>query len=369
LRDEDYMKLALRLARRGLGNTSPNPMVGAVIVKGGRIIGRGYHHYFGGNHAEVDAIKHSVEDVTGATMYVNMEPCFHYGKTPPCVDAVINNKITKVVIGMQDPDLRVNGKSIDKLKRASIETVVGVLEEECQVMNEAYIKHRSTGIPFVTVKFAQTLDGRIAATDGSSRWIASPESLKLAHRLRATHDAILAGVNNVLIDNPELTLRLVKGRSPTRIILDSKLRIPLEAKVLQEQEKAPTIIATTPAADDDKLAVLRERGIEVIIVATDLQGGVDLGRLLSTLGERDTTSILVEGGSRVITSFIRCNLVDRLVVIVAPKILGKGLESIGDLDIENINQALSLSFEKTYRLGNDFVVEAKINPDDTTRTS
>ena len=365
MRDEDYMKLALRLARRGLGNTSPNPMVGAVIVKGGRIIGRGYHHYFGGNHAEVDAIKHSVEDVTGATMYVNMEPCFHYGKTPPCVDAVINNKITKVVIGMQDPDLRVNGKSIDKLKQASIETVVGVLEEECRVMNEAYIKHRSTGIPFVTVKFAQTLDGRIAAADGSSRWIASPESLKLAHRLRATHDAILAGVNNVLIDNPELTLRLVKGRSPTRIILDSKLRIPLEAKVFQEQEKAPTIIATTPAADDGKLAVLRERGIEVIIVATDLQGGVDLGRLLSTLGERDITSILVEGGSRVITSFIRRNLFDRLVVIVAPKILGKGLESIGDLNIENINQALSLSFEKTYRLGNDFVVEARINPPDT----
>jgi diaminohydroxyphosphoribosylaminopyrimidine deaminase/5-amino-6-(5-phosphoribosylamino)uracil reductase len=365
LRDEDYMKLALRLARRGLGKTSPNPMVGTIIVSNDEVIGQGYHHYFGGRHAEVDAIENASEDVAGATMYVTLEPCFHFGKTPPCVDAVIGRKLAKVVIGMQDPDPRVSGKSIDKLKQAGIETVVGTLEEECRALNEAYIKHRSTGIPYVTVKFAQTLDGRIAAADGSSRWIACPESLKLAHRLRATHDAILAGVNNILVDNPELTLRLLKGKSPIRIILDSKLRIPLEARVIQEQDKAPTIIVTTPAADDDKLAVLRERGIEVIIVATDLQGGVDLARLLPVLGERDITSILVEGGSRVITSFIRRNLVDRIVAIVAPKILGSGLESIGDLNIENINQALSLSFEKTYPLGGDFVVEARINPRDT----
>ena len=360
MRDEDYMKLALRLARRGLGKTSPNPMVGAVIVKDDRIIAHGYHHYFGGKHAEIDALDNASDEVAGTTMYVTLEPCFHIGKTPPCVDAVIASKIGKIVIGMQDPDPRVSGKSIEKLKHNEIETEVGILEEECRTLNEAYIKHRSTGIPFVTVKFAQTLDGRIAAADGSSRWIASPSSLKLAHRLRATHDAILVGVNNVLTDNPELTLRLVKGRSPTRIILDSKLRIPLEAKVLQDQEKAATIIATTPAADDDRLANLRERGIEVIFVATDLQGGVDIARLLAVLGERDITSILVEGGSRVITSFIRRNLVDRLVAIIAPKILGRGLESIGDLNIENINQALSLSFDKTYRLGDDFVVEANI---------
>jgi len=361
LRDEDYMKLTLRLARRGLGKTSPNPMVGAVIVKDDHIIAQGYHHYFGGKHAEVDAIENSSEDITGATMYVNLEPCFHYGKTPPCVDAVIDNKIGKVVIGTQDPDPHVSGSSIEKLKQEGIKTIVGVLEAECHSLNEAYIKHRSTGLPFITVKFAQTLDGRIAAADGSSRWIASPDSLKLAHRLRATHDAILAGIGNILEDDPELTLRLVKGRSPTRIILDSKLRIPLEAKVLQDQAKAPTIIATTPAADDDKLAVLRDRGIEVIIVATDLGGGVDMVRLLPVLGERDITSVLVEGGSRVITSFIRHNLVDHLVAVVAPKILGKGLESIGDLNIESIDQALNLSFEKTYRLGADFVIEARIN--------
>ena len=360
LRDEDYMKIALRLARRGLGKTSPNPLVGAVIVKHERIIAQGYHHYFGGKHAEIDALDNANDDVTGATMYVTLEPCFHYGKTPPCVDAVIAGKIGKIVIGMQDPDPRVSGKSIEKLQQNGVETAVGVLEEECRKLNETYIKHRATGIPFVTVKFAQTLDGRIAAADGSSRWVASPSSLKLAHRLRATHDAILAGIGNVLIDDPELTLRLVKGRSPTRIILDSKLRIPLEAKVLRDQEKAATIIVTTPAADDDKLAALRERGIEVLFVAADLQGGVDIARLLAVLGQRDITSILVEGGSKVATSFIRRNLVDRLVAVIAPKILGKGIESIGDLNIENINRALNLSFEKTYRLGDDLIVEANI---------
>lgn len=354
------MKIALRLARRGLGKTSPNPIVGAVIVKDDRIIGRGYHRYFGGKHAEVNAIEDASDDIVGMTMYVTLEPCFHYGKTPPCVDVVIEAKPGRVVIGMQDPDPRVSGRSIEKLKRSGIETVVGVLEDECRSLNEAYIKHRSTGIPFITMKFAQTLDGRIAAADGSSRWVASPESLKLAHKLRATHDVILAGVNNVIIDDPELTLRLVRGRSPIRVILDSKLRIPLDAKVLRDQEKATTIIATTPAADDDKMATLRESGIEVMTVATDLQGGVDIARLMAMLGARDITSVLVEGGSRVFTSFLRKGLVDRLVAIIAPKILGTGLDTIGDLNLQNINEALKLTFEKTYCLGDDIVVEARV---------
>ena len=362
--DEKYMKLALRLARRGLGRTSPNPMVGAVIVKNDRIIGKGYHHYFGGKHAEIDAIESTEEDIAGATLYISLEPCFHYGKTPPCVDAIINSKIGRVIIGTKDPDPRVNGKSIEKLKQKGIETLVGVLEKECRSLNEAYNKHRTAGLPFVTVKFAQTLDGRIATASGHSRWISSPESLKLAHKLRATHDAILAGIGNVLKDDPELTTRLVKGRNPARIILDSKLRIPLEAKVLQDQEKATTIIATTPAADDEKLAILKEQGIEIVIVASDLRGGVDIARLLATLGERDITSILVEGGSRIITSFLRRGLVDKLVAIIAPKILGKGIETVGDLNIESVDQALKLFFEKTYRLGDDFIIEARISPRD-----
>jgi diaminohydroxyphosphoribosylaminopyrimidine deaminase/5-amino-6-(5-phosphoribosylamino)uracil reductase len=362
LHDEDYMKLALRLARRGLGKTSPNPMVGVVIVKNDRIMGQGYHHCFGGKHAEIDAIDNAREDIAGTTMYITLEPCFHYGKTPPCVDRVIGCKPAKVVIGMQDPDARVSGKSIEKLKQNGIEVVVGVLEDRCRALNEAYVKHRSTGIPFVTVKFAQSLDGRIATASGNSRWISSPESLKLAHSLRATHDAIITGIGNILKDDPELTTRLVKGRSPVRIVLDSKLRIPPEAKVLRDQEKAPTIIATTPAADDEKLAALRERGINVIIVAADLTGGVDIVRLLTALGERDFTSVLVEGGSRVITSFLRRGLADRLVAIVAPKITGRGIETIGNLDIIDINEALKLTFERVYRSGVDIVAEARINP-------
>jgi len=357
--DEEFMQIALRLARRGLGKTSPNPMVGAVIVKYGRLIARGYHHAFGKDHAEVDALKHATESVNGATMYVTLEPCRHFGKTPPCTSAIIENKISKVVIGMADPDPRMQGGSIKLLNSHGIETKVGVLESACRALNEKYIKHRSTGLPWVTMKFAQTLDGRIASSNGLSRWIASPESLKLAHKLRAEHDAILAGINNVLLDNPELTLRLVKGRSPARIILDSKLRIPLDAKVLTGQDKARTLVAATPAAPKEKAAALKERGIEVLVIPADEEGRVDLKNLLETLGKRNISSLLVEGGGEVYTSFLKLGLVDKIVGIIAPKILGRGLDTIHDLYIDDINKALPFSFDKIYRSGKDIVVEGR----------
>jgi diaminohydroxyphosphoribosylaminopyrimidine deaminase/5-amino-6-(5-phosphoribosylamino)uracil reductase len=354
-----FMRQALRLARRGLGKTSPNPMVGAVIVKEGRVIARGYHRLFGGDHAEVDALKNAAEDVTGAVLYITLEPCFHYGKTPPCVDAVINSKIGKVVIGMPDPDPRVNGRSIEKLKQKGIELVVGVLEDECRSLNEAYVKHRSTGLPYVTIKFAQTLDGRIATAQGRSRWISSPESLKLAHKLRATHDAILAGIGNVLKDDPGLTTRLVKGRNPVRVILDSRLRIPLDARVLTGQAAARTLVAATPAADKSKLAALRRLGIEVLTVPPDASGRVDLKELLKTLAQRQISSLLVEGGAEVITSFLRLDLVDKVIAIIAPKIMGKGTETVGELNITDISKALKLSFTRVYRSGEDIVVEGR----------
>lgn len=353
------MREALKLARRGLGKVSPNPMVGAVIVKGGRIIARGYHHAFGKDHAEVDALKHAAEDVTRATMYVTLEPCRHYGKTPPCTDAIIWHHIDKVVIGMLDPDEKMRGGSVKLLNEHGIKTEVGVLEDECKKLNEKYIKHRTTGLPYVTLKFAQTLDGRIASADGSSRWIASPESLKLAHRLRAENDAILAGINNVLIDNPELTLRLVKGRSPTRIILDSRLRIPLSTKVLADQDKAKTIIATTPAAPEDKIARLKAMGIETLVIPADNENRVDIRQLLETLGKRDISSLLVEGGGLIYTSFLKLGLIDKIVGIIAPKILGKGRDTVRDLAINDINKALPLIFEKVYRSGADIIIEAK----------
>jgi diaminohydroxyphosphoribosylaminopyrimidine deaminase/5-amino-6-(5-phosphoribosylamino)uracil reductase len=358
--DEKYMRQALRLARKGLGKTSPNPMVGAVIVKEGRIIGQGYHGYFGGDHAEIDALKSAAEDVSGATMYVTLEPCRHWGKTPPCTDAIIKNGIGKVDIGMLDPFPEMRGKSVEILTQHGIETGVGILEKECRSLNEAYLKYITTGLPFVTVKFAQTLDGRIATAQGSSRWISSPESLKLAHKLRAQHDAIMVGVGTVLADNPELTVRLVRGRNPTRIILDSKLRVPLDAKVLKNQEAARTLVATTPAADKAKLAALRRMGIEVLTMPPDAQGQVDLGKLLKTLAQRQISSLMVEGGAETITSFLRLNLADKIIAIIAPKIMGTGTDAVGELNITDISKALKLSFKRVYRSGEDIVVEGRV---------
>jgi diaminohydroxyphosphoribosylaminopyrimidine deaminase/5-amino-6-(5-phosphoribosylamino)uracil reductase len=357
--DEKYMRRALGLARRGVGKTSPNPMVGAVIVKGGRIIGEGYHRGFGKDHAEVDALKHAKEDVAGATLYVTLEPCRHYGKTPPCTDAIIKSKIGRLVIGMLDPDPRMQGGSVKLLEQKGIKTTVGVLESDCFKLNEKYIKHRTSGVPYVTIKFAQTLDGRIATAQGNSRWIASPPSLKLAHKLRATNDAILAGVNNVIKDDPELTTRLVKGRNPLRIILDSKLRIPLDAKVLTAQDKAKTIVAATPAAAKEKRAALQKMGIEILIVPADKDGRVDLKKLLNTLGGREITSLLVEGGGEVFTSFLRLGLWDKVVAIIAPKILGKGTDTVGELNITDLSKALKLKFTRVYRSGEDIVVEGE----------
>ena len=357
--DEEYMRQALRLARKGLGKTSPNPMVGAVIVKEGRIIGQGYHRYFGGDHAEIDALKNAKEDVGGATMYVTLEPCRHWGKTPPCTDAIIKNGIGKVVIGMLDPFPEMRGKSVEMLNQHGIETTVGVLEKECCALNEAYLKYVTAGVPFVTVKFAQTLDGRISTPQGGSPWISSPESLKLAHKLRATHDAILVGVGTVLADNPQLTVRLVKGKNPTRIILDSKLRVPLDAKVLTEQEKARTLMAATPAADKSKLAALQRMGIEVLIVPPDADGRVDLKQLMKTLALRQISSLLVEGGAETITSFLRLNLADRIIAIIAPKLAGRGKEAVGELDITDVSKTLEFSFTRVYRSGEDIVVEGR----------
>jgi diaminohydroxyphosphoribosylaminopyrimidine deaminase/5-amino-6-(5-phosphoribosylamino)uracil reductase len=358
--DEQFMREALKLARRGLGSTSPNPMVGAVIVKEGRIIARGYHHAVGRDHAEVDALKHAKEDVAGATLYVTLEPCRHYGRTPPCTSAVIEHKIARVVIGMLDPDEKMRGGSVTLLNNNGVATAVGVLEDECRALNEKYIKHRTTGLPYVTMKFAQTLDGRIASASGASRWVvASPETLKIGHKLRAENDAILAGIENVLLDDPELTLRLVKGRSPTRIILDSRLRIPLNAKVLANQETARTLVATTPAAPKEKAAALKAKGIEVVTVPADEAGRVDLKKLLKMLGERQITSLLVEGGGEVYTSFLKLGLVDKITAIIAPKILGRGRDTVRDLQINDINKAIPLVYDKVYRSGEDIVMEIK----------
>ena len=361
LNDEYYMKMALRLAQRGLGNTSPNPMVGALIVKGGKIIGRGYHKRFGGPHAEINAIREAKDDLNGATLYVTLEPCCHKGKkTPPCLDTLLKYNWKRVVIGTADPNPKVNGRSIEILRQKGIETKVGVLQEECRRLNEVYFKYIQTGTPFVTLKFAQTLDGRIATATGDSRWISSELSLKGAHRLRSLYDAVLVGVGTVLKDDPQLTVRLVKGRNPLRVVADSRLRIPLNSKILKDLEIAPTTIVTTPQADREKASSLKRMGIEVLMVEEDSEGMVDLKDLLQKLGKKNVSSVLVEGGATTITSFIRQELADTVIAIVAPKIMGKGVEAVGDLGILKVDRALKLSFDKVYRKGEDVIIEARI---------
>ena len=357
--DQVFMRRALGLARRGLGKTSPNPMVGAVIVRDGRVIAEGYHHFYGGDHAEVDAIKHATEDITGATMYVTLEPCHHYGKTPPCVDALIREKLGRVVIAMQDPDTRVAGRSIRKLEERGIPTVVGVLEAESRALNEAYIKHRTTGLPFVTLKWAQSLDGRIATVCGDSKWITSLPSRKLSHWLRATHDAILVGARTVITDDPELTVRHVKGRNPLRVVLDSHLRIPTDARLLNGLDKARTLVAVTGAADQARIPALKEKGVEIIEVPENESGLADIYHVLEMLGKQGVTSVLVEGGASVLTAFLGSGLVDKFYVFVAPRIIGKGIEAIGDLDIDQVAHAVPLRIEHVRRSGTDVLIVAR----------
>ncbi len=360
LTDEFYMNRALKLARKGEAWVSPNPMVGAVIVKGNRIIGEGYHEKFGGSHAETNAALRSSEPIDGSTFYITLEPCTHYGKTPPCVERLISLKPARVVIGTPDPNPLVCGKGIKALSEHGIDTTVGVLEDACKELNERFFKFIQTRIPFVTLKFAQTLDGKIATASGHSKWISSLPSRRFAHRLRSIHDAVLVGVGTVLQDDPELTVRLTRGRSPVRIIVDSRLRIPLHANVLKHQGTAKTIIATTKGADPEKRTLLTDMGLDVMLIGEDSRHRVDMQSLLEKLGKKEISSVLVEGGAAVITTVLREQLADRAVVIVAPKIAGKGIEAVGDLGIEKMDDALGFRYKKIIRKGNDLVIDGKI---------
>jgi len=358
--DEFYMRRALRLAQKGGAWVSPNPMVGAVIVKEHRIIAEGYHQIFGGNHAEVNAINHASETIDGSTIYVNLEPCTHYGKTPPCCESIIACKPARVVIGTPDPNPIISGRGIEALKRHGIETTVGVLEESCRRLNERFFKFIQTGTPFVTLKFAQTIDGRIATAAGHSRWISSEKSLRFAHMLRSHHDAVLVGVGTLLQDDPELTVRLIRGRNPVRIVVDSRLRISPDAQALKNQTIAKTMIATTIHAGSEKRARLAEMGIETMLVEHDNDRRVDLTKLFVELGKRNISSVLVEGGAAIITSLLKAKLPDRVVIVIAPKIVGKGVEAVGDLKIQSMDESLRLAYRKIRRLGDDLIIDARI---------
>ncbi len=329
-------------------------MVGAVVVKDGEIVSQGYHKRFGGRHAEVEAFRAAPDAVRGGTLYVNLEPCSHYGKQPPCVESIVRHGIRRVVIGASDPNPLVNGKGIAFLQEHGIEVRCGVLEDACKQLNEAYYKHIRTGLPFVALKIAQTLDARISARAGAQTWITSDEARRYVHRLRRGYDAVLVGVETVLVDNPQLTVRLVRGRHPRRVVLDSRLRIPLEAHLVRDAEVGRTILATTVQAPPDKIETLRRRGVSVWPFEPEADGRVPLKPLLEKMGKEGIASVLVEGGARVFTSFLRVGLVDRLLFLVAPRIFGAGTPAFDPLQLDS--RTFELKEVETRRIGTDLLV-------------
>jgi len=360
MNDEQYMKLALKLAAKGKGYASPNPMVGAVLVKNDQIIGQGYHQCCGQNHAEINAFADVGKNVAGATLYVTLEPCSHYGKTPPCTDKIIEQKIKRVVIGAVDSNPLVCGKGVTRLQSAGVEVTTGILETKCRDLNEVFFHFMETGLPFVTIKYAQTLDGRIATATGHSQWISSPASLRFAHQLRAEHDAILVGANTVRYDDPTLTVRLIRGRNPLRIVVDSDLSLDPDAKILQNLSRTPTLIATTQKASSERFRKLASTGALLLTLPPDKQGRVNLKELLPMLAKRNISSVLIEGGGQIITSALKDEIVNRLVAVIAPKIIGKGIEAVGDLNIRNLRDAKCLSVEKVLRKGTDIILDCRL---------
>lgn len=354
--DALYMKRALRLARRAEGMTSPNPPVGAVIARGGRIIGEGYHRKAGLPHAEIEALQRASGGLKGATLYVTLEPCCHWGKTPPCVDAVIGRGIRRVVVGARDPNPLVSGKGIKALRGAGIEVAEGVLEEQCRAVIRPYAMHITTGLPYVTLKLSASLDGRIATSSGESKWISSQASRKLAHRMRSTADAVMVGLNTVISDDPELTVRLVKGKDPVRVVVDTYLRTPLTAKVLGGG-KGKAMVFTASISNAGKADKMKDLGVDVIRVKRSAEG-VDLKTVLRELGKRGITSLLVEGGGALTASFIRQGLVDRLVYFVAPILIGAdGTASVGAMHIKRLGDAPLLKGVSIKMIEKDMLVE------------
>ena len=347
--DEEYLRRCLNLAKKGLGKTSPNPVVGAVVVKDGRVISEGYHQKAGDPHAEVIALGKAGEISRGAILYVNLEPCSHYGRTPPCVDQIIEAKVKRVVVGMVDPNPLVKGKGIAALKEAGIEVSSGILEQESRYLNEAYLKYITTSLPFVILKMGMSLDSKITSP-GQSR-ITGEKSRKAVHRLRSRIDAILVGQETVAKDNPQLTTRLVKGKDPIRVIVDSKAQISLEARVVAQPSSARTIIATTKLASAKKIKQLKDKGAEILIVK-EKDGLVDLKDLLKKLGELEITSLLVEGGAKIAASFLKESLIDKVMFFICPKIIGNsGLAAFG----QGITE-VRLKEVKYRKLGEDMLV-------------
>jgi diaminohydroxyphosphoribosylaminopyrimidine deaminase/5-amino-6-(5-phosphoribosylamino)uracil reductase len=356
------MQKALELAARGRGRTSPNPMVGAVIVKDGKIIAEGYHKKAGTPHAEIIALKKAGTNAKGATLYVTLEPCCHTDKkTPPCTKAIIASGIKRVVAAMIDPNPRVSGRGMRELQKAGIETEVGIMRAEAKKLNEAFTKFITRKEPFVILKIAQSMDGKIATASGESRWITGEKARKYVHMLRKEVDAILVGIGTVKKDNPSLDCRIRGGINPYRIIVDSSLDIPLSAKVVKHKD-GKTIIATTSNADSKKIDQLISLGVRVLIIKSK-QGKVNLKSLMRELGKLDITSVMIEGGSSISASALSEKIVDKVLFFVAPKIIGgvDAIPSVGGRSPSLLKNIVRLKDLEVKRFGEDVLLEGYTN--------
>ena len=362
---EQYMHRALDLARQGAGHVSPNPMVGCVVVKNGKIIGEGYHERYGEYHAERNALMHVREDPQGADLYVTLEPCCHYGKTPPCTEIIIEKKIRRVFIGATDPNPKVAGKGIEILKNSGIEVETGILEEECLRLNEVFFHYIQTGTPFVIMKYAMSLDGKIACSTGDSQWITGEAARKHVHELRKRYASILVGINTVIKDDPMLNCRLEEGVNPIRIVCDSSLRIPVESRIMQTAREIPTILVCTEDTMEcedkiKKVDELRSMGAEVIAAG---RRQVDLTQLMKLLGERRIDSVLVEGGGQIHGSLNDLGLAHKIYAYIGNKIIG-GVDSPGPVKGKGALRMIETSAVndmKVQMLDEDVLIEAWIN--------
>lgn len=359
--DIEYMKIALDLAKKGRGFVNPNPMVGAVVVKDNEIIGQGYHEKYGHLHAERNAIADCKVSPMGATIYVTLEPCCHYGKTPPCTDVIIESGIKKVVIGSSDPNLLVAGKGVEILKSNNIEVVENVLKEECDKLNEVFFHYIKTKTPYVVMKYAMTMDGKIATYTGKSKWITGEESRLNVHKDRHKYSGIMVGVGTVLADDPMLNCRIQNGKNPTRIICDTNLRIPLDSNIVKTSQEIPTIIATS-CDHKQKQELYMDKGCKLVQIPKK-DNHIDLNILMRYLGEEEKIdSILLEGGGSLNWSALNSHIVNKVQTYISPKIFG-GIEAkspVSGIGVENPNQAFYLKNTSIKQIGEDILIESEV---------
>ncbi len=355
----EYMERAIELAARARGRTSPNPLVGAVIVKNGRIVGEGYHQKAGTPHAEIHALAAAGSAAQGATLYVSLEPCCHQGRTPPCTEAIIQGGIKRVFIATLDPNPKVAGGGLKRLQEAGIQAECGLMQEAAIELNEVFFKYIRTGLPYVALKTAMTLDGKIATANGDSRWITGPEARQYVHHLRNTYDAIMVGIGTVLADNPQLNTRLPEGqgRDPLRIIIDDRLELPLDSVIARSSREQPSLVFCGTQIDEKKASELAQLGVEIIKVELE-DGLLPISQVLAMLGQRQIGSVLVEGGAQINASLIEQGWVDKFYWFIAPKLIGgqKAKTPVGGAGCQFMREALNLTIKDLKSLGPDLLI-------------